>query len=163
MHNFLKNSGFYNRCFFLFLNWNIKQDIDIKGILYIYHKNDHIKISEGEIYMSYHVPPDMSEKEKIVGGIFTAVQLIWLIIGLGLAALISFTFFGLIGNAAIVIGILIGIPFGFIFALKKMHGLTMIDYLKLKRVHRQITKKLPNSRKSAQNFDINYNKVEKVL
>ena len=52
---------------------------------------------------TWKVPPDTSQKEKIVGGVLTAAQLIWMILGLGIAALISLT----LGMAIGVVGIVI--------------------------------------------------------
>ena len=39
---------------------------------------------------SYPVPPDTSAKEKVIGGILSVVQLIWVLIGLALGVGLGF-------------------------------------------------------------------------
>jgi uncharacterized membrane protein YhiD involved in acid resistance len=90
---------------------------------------------------SYNVPPDISEKEKIVGGLLTFAQLIWLIVGVGITAVISMFLFAFLGNISIIVGVLIGIPFGICFAFVKVHTLSLAEYLKLRRNHLRINKK----------------------
>lgn len=105
---------------------------------------------------TYSVPPDISEKEKIVGGILTAAQLICILIGVGAAAIFSFLTFAFLGTASIIIGVIIFIPVGFVFALVKIKGLPLYSYLKLKKYHKTITKKLPNYRVEANEFELSY-------
>lgn len=104
----------------------------------------------------YSVPPDISEKEKIVGGILTAAQLICILIGVGCAAVFSFLFFQIIGTAAIILGVIIFIPIGGIFALLKIKGLPLYEYLRLKKYHKTVTKKMPNYRAEADEFELSY-------
>lgn len=105
---------------------------------------------------SYNVQPDISEKEKIVGGLLNMGQLFCLIVGLGSGAIFSFLLFPIIGTASIVLGVLIFIPLGALFAFKKVQGLTLFDYLKRKRHHKKIIKKLPNKRKNVDNIELLY-------
>lgn len=105
---------------------------------------------------TYSVPPDISEKEKIVGGILTAAQLICILIGVGCAALFSFLFFAVLGTASIIIGVVIFIPLGGVFALLKVKGLPLYEFLKRKKYHKTITKKMPNYRVEADDFELSY-------
>ena len=111
----------------------------------------------------YQIPPDLSEKEKIVGGLLTAYQLLSLIAGVAGTAIFSLLFFSFIGNAAIVIGAILFLPTGCIFAFKKMHGLTMLDYIKLKLAQRKKVKKLPNHKKEVDNFELSYLARDKIV
>ena len=98
---------------------------------------------------AYQVPPDTSAKEKIVGGILTGQQLAWILAGVGADAVFSFITFGLFGNASIIIWSIIFLPIGVLFALKKMHELTLFDYIIRKIKHMKKVKHLPNIRKEA--------------
>ena len=107
---------------------------------------------------TYSVPPDFSEKEKIVGGILTAAQLICIIVGIACAALFSFITFAFLGTASIIIGVIIFIPLGGVFALLKIKGLPLYTYLRLKKYHKTIVKKMPNYRVAADDFELSYKK-----
>lgn len=100
--------------------------------------------------MRYTVPPDMSEKEKIVGGMLTMVQLFWILIfglmGLGVF-FITVNFFGVIFSGILILPFLV---VGCFFALYKKNHLTLFKYLKLKRNHRNKTKELRHYRKEVQ-------------
>lgn len=105
---------------------------------------------------AYNVPPDFSEKEKIVGGILTAAQLICIIAGIAGAALFSFITFSFLGTAAIIIGVIIFIPLGGVFALLKIKGLPLYTYIRLKQYHKTVTKQMPNYRTEADDFELSY-------
>jgi hypothetical protein len=105
---------------------------------------------------AYSVPPDFSEKEKIVGGILTAAQLICIIAGIAGAALFSFITFSFLGTAAIILGVIIFVPLGGVFALLKIKGLPLYTYVKLKRYHKTIVKQMPNLRTEADDFQLSY-------
>lgn len=103
------------------------------------------------------MPPDINEKEKIVGGILTLGQVGWIAIGAAcclttglLLKLMDFGWFGFI----------VGIPFiiqGFRFALVKKEDLTLFKYYKVKAGFKRKTKYLPNTR------DINISDVEVIV
>lgn len=105
---------------------------------------------------TYTVPPDISEKEKIVGGLLTAAQLICILIGVGGAAVVSVALFPILDTAAIIIGVFICIPAGGVFALLKIKGLPLYEYLRRRRHHKKITHKMPNHRVVADDFELSY-------
>jgi len=111
----------------------------------------------------YNVPPDISEKEKIVGGILTSAQLICLLAGIGGAAIFSFIFFAIIKTAAIILGLIIFVPIGGAFAMVKVKGLSLFEYLKRKRYHKKIVKKIPNHRVEADDFELKYTTIKKII
>ena len=94
---------------------------------------------------SYPMPPDIREKEKIIGGIFTLTQGLW--IGLGVVVylvnslLLSFIF----GKFSFFLSIPY-IVLGFVFALKKLHEMSLFTYLKYKQKYKKKNKELPNRR-----------------
>ena len=92
----------------------------------------------------WKVPPDTSQKEKIVGGVLTAAQLLWMIIGLGIAAGISLTLGPIMGVVGIVFGIIVGLGFGCIFCFHKKNGLPLFTYLRLKNKHKKQIQTLPH-------------------
>ncbi|WCF11724.1 PrgI family protein (plasmid) [Paenibacillus thiaminolyticus] len=95
----------------------------------------------------YQVPPDMNEKEKIIGGILNLNQFFWVLGGLILGAIvfaITFPLFG--GGFSLFLGFLFclsGVP----FAVYKKNGLTLYEYLTYKRKFKKKVQKLPNIRK----------------
>lgn len=89
------------------------------------------------------MPPDISEKEKILGGVFTLVQGAWLTLGFALFLIFGFLLSFLFGYFSFVLSI----PFlvlGVIFAIKKKHELTYFTYLKLNHIYNKKIKELPN-------------------
>ena len=95
---------------------------------------------------NYVVPPDVNEKEKIVGGIFNINQFFWLLGGLGLGALMLILTFPLFGKGALFIGGLFSLS-GIPFVAIKPKDLTLFEYMKRKRKFKKKTKYLPNERK----------------
>lgn len=95
----------------------------------------------------YVVPPDMNEKEKVIGGILNINQFFWILGGLILGAVVFAICFNLIGGtpALVVAGFccLTGIP----FVVFKKNGLTLYQYITYKQKFKRKTKKLPNIRK----------------
>lgn len=96
----------------------------------------------------YNVPPNMNEKEKIIGGLLNINQFFWILGGLVFGAstfAVLFTLTKIAGLSLFVAGIfcLSGAP----FALYKKKGLTLFEYLTLKRKFKKKVKKLPNQRK----------------
>lgn len=98
---------------------------------------------------AYNVPPDMNEKEKVIGGILTLNQFFWLIGGVGLGSVIFFVLFKLIGSIPAAIIALLFACSGIPFALYKKKELTLFRYILLKRKFKKKQKKLPNKRKQS--------------
>lgn len=95
---------------------------------------------------SYTVPPDINEKEKIIGGILNINQFFWLLGGFILGAVMFIITFPLLGKFSLVIGgifALTGVP----FVIIKPKGLTLYEYLKRKQKFKKKTKHLPNIKK----------------
>lgn len=96
----------------------------------------------------YTVPVDTREKEKIVGGFLTMVQLFWIIGGIGFGMLLFIMFFSItklmpVSIFVFIIGILTTMPFTFI----TKDGLPLFEFLKrkrkfLKKNHRLINKRV---------------------
>ena len=94
---------------------------------------------------TYLVPPDISEKEKVIGGVLNMNQFFWILGGLFLGAMVFLILSSFMGKFALVpagIICLSGIP----FVLIKPQGLTLFEYLKRKKDFKKKTKYLPNTR-----------------
>lgn len=99
------------------------------------------------IMKMYTVPPDMNEKEKVIGGLININQFFWLLGGLALSAVIFAITFVLFGETA---SLIIALPFlfsGTPFAFYKKNGLTLYQLIRLKKRFKKKVKKLPNIRK----------------
>lgn len=97
--------------------------------------------------MRYTVPPDMSEKEKVVGGLLTMTQMFW-VIAFGLVGAGVFLF--IFSVAGPILGLIMALPFftmGGVFALYKKENLTLFGYLNLKRKHKKKQKEIIHFRK----------------
>lgn len=95
----------------------------------------------------YYVPPDMSEKEKIIGGVFTMEQFLWLLAGGIIGVLVFITTFNALGK---VLSVIISLPFlllGVPFAFYKVNNLPLFEYLKRKRIFNSKNKYLVNERR----------------
>lgn len=95
---------------------------------------------------SYTVPPDINEKEKIIGGILNINQFFCLLGGFILGAVMFVITFPLFGKFSLVIGgifALTGVP----FVIIKPKGLTLYEYLKRKQKFKKKAKHLPNIKK----------------
>lgn len=80
---------------------------------------------------SYQIPPDISEKEKVVGGIFSIFEFIIILIGVFIGVLVFVLFYPLLDKLALIVAI----PFGFSglpVVLIKIKGLSVIEYTKRK-------------------------------
>lgn len=110
----------------------------------------------------FKMPTDISEKEKIVGGILTAGQLIYFGIGIGIIVGLGLGLNALIGNASFIIGALIGIPFACLFAFYKPHKLTLMTYIKLKMKRRKEVKLLPNHNSDIDDFELDYFEFKRI-
>lgn len=102
----------------------------------------------GILLARYTVPVDIREKEKIVGGFLTMIQLYWIIGGIGFGMLLFVLFFTVtklmpISVFAFIIGLLSVMPFVFI----TKDGLPLFEFLKrkrkfLKKNHRLVNKRM---------------------
>lgn len=95
---------------------------------------------------SYTVPPNMNEKEKVIGGILNLNQFFWILGGLVLGAIVFVLLFPLLNKFALApagIFSLTGIP----FAIVKVKELTLFEYLKRNKAFKKKNKYLPNTRK----------------
>jgi len=76
----------------------------------------------------HSMPPDTREKEKIVGGILEMGQLLWLIGGAGMGAVMVLATFKILGLASLLLFIpffLVSLPFAF----KKVGDMSYAKYL----------------------------------
>lgn len=100
----------------------------------------------------WKVPPDTSQKEKIVGGVLTAAQLLWMILGLGLAAILSISLGPAIGLPGIIFGLVVGLGTGCIFCFYKKNGLPLFTWLRLKKKFKTQIKELPHRQTIMKDF-----------
>lgn len=95
----------------------------------------------------YTVPPNMNEKEKVIGGVLDINQFFWILGGMGVSATVFAMTFGIFGGtASLIISaplLLLGTPFAFY----KKNGLTLFQFLSRKRKFKKKVKKLPNIKK----------------
>ncbi len=110
----------------------------------------------------FKTPTDISEKEKIVGGILTAVQLIWIAIGLVITVGIGLACSGFMGWVGFIIGAIIGLPIGIMFAFYKPHKIPMMQYIRLKLARRKNSPKLPNHDPEIDDIEFNYYAIERL-
>ena len=72
---------------------------------------------------SYPVPPDVRDEEKIVGGIFTKSQFVFLVIGFLGGMGLTVAFYSITQNIVIaILGLVIGLGAGFPFAVIKVRS-----------------------------------------
>lgn len=95
---------------------------------------------------SYNVPPDVNEKEKIIGGILNINQFFWLLGGLLIGAIVFVLLYPLLDKYSLIVAGLFALS-GTPFVLIKPKGLTLYEYLKRKRNFDKKTKYLPNIKK----------------
>ena len=110
----------------------------------------------------FKTPTDISEKEKIVGGMLTAGQLIYIAIGLGITVGLGLALSGILGGAGFIIGGLIGLPTGILFAFYKPHKIPLMNYIKLKFKRRKHEKRLPNHNPGVDEFELDYFEIERL-
>lgn len=97
---------------------------------------------------TYQVPPDMKEKEKVIGGVLNINQFFWLVGGFVLSAVLFMIFWSL--TKILVIALFFALVGGasttpFVFYKKK--ELTLYIYITRKRAFKKKTHKLINHRK----------------
>lgn len=93
----------------------------------------------------HSIPPDMREKEKIFGGIFTAAQMGWILGGTILGVVVALILY----QAISFFGFLV-VPFGagagFFMAFYKIKDMTVLQYLRRKAKFKKKIKKYINRR-----------------
>lgn len=110
----------------------------------------------------YKMPTDISEKEKVVGGLLTAGQLIFLGIGIGIMVAIGLSLFSVIGKASFVIGAIIGLPLGIVFSFYKPHKMPLFQYIRLKIARRKKTARLPSHNPDIDDIELDYFEVKRL-
>lgn len=110
----------------------------------------------------FKTPTDISEKEKIVGGLLTAGQLIWIAVGVGITVGVGLLLSGIMGGVGFIIGAILGLPTGIVFAFYKPHKIPMMQYLKLKIARRKNSPKLPNHDPEIDEIEFNYYAIERL-
>lgn len=95
----------------------------------------------------YAVPPNMNEKEKVIGGILNINQFFWILGGFAISAIVFALAFQLgLRTGALIVAfpfLLTGTPFAFY----KKKELTLFRYFHLKKQFKNKVKKLPNMKK----------------
>lgn len=96
----------------------------------------------------YQVPPDTTQKEKVIGGLLDWTQFFWLLAGFASGMLTAFIVYYLTQSIP-ASGILAIFIFGLFvpFALVKKLEMPLFTYLMRKRALKKKTKKLINMRK----------------
>ena len=110
----------------------------------------------------WKTPTDISEKEKIVGGFLTAGQLIWIVVGIGIMVGIGLACSGFMGGIGFIIGGVLGLPTGIIFAFYKPHKIPMMQFIKLKIARRKTAPRLPNHDPEIDDIELNYFAIERL-
>lgn len=96
----------------------------------------------------YKIPPDVKEKEKVIGGYLTLLQFMWLLGGLA-SGLFLFVIFWLLTNS-LFIGLfffLSGVGLSAPFAFYKKKDLALFDFLRYRRRLLKRNVVLPNKKK----------------
>lgn len=102
----------------------------------------------------YKVSADTSEKEKVIGGILTLAQGIWLGLGLIMIAALFLLFSRFLPwILALILAAPPGGAFGLIFAFKTKEGLPFMTYLLLKKKYDKKEKYLINTLTYGKEFD----------
>lgn len=96
--------------------------------------------------MFYKIPPEVAEREKVIGGFLDLGQIIWLVIGLAIAALTFISTFAIFGSKGSLFISLFPIGVSLIFVFYKKEGLSYFTYLRYNWKHNQKTHYLPNVR-----------------
>ena len=96
----------------------------------------------------YNIPPDIREKEKIIGGIFTLTQLVFLIVGALVGAAVGWILFRITGSPvfSIIVGIIFilpFIPFAFV-TIPSMGDIELFQYVLYKYKFSRSQREFPN-------------------
>lgn len=93
----------------------------------------------------YSVPASTNEKEKIVGGLLTLNQVLWVGSGALVFFLTSLLLLSSLKVGALFLGLILGAPF-VAFGLVKIQEVSLMTYIKRKRAFKKLTKQLPKKR-----------------
>lgn len=97
---------------------------------------------------SYQIPPDMKEKEKIIGGVLNINQFLWLVGGFVVGAMMFMIFWSITHLLLIAVFFtIIGGASTAPFAFYKKRDLTLYQYITRKRAFKKKSHKLINHRK----------------
>lgn len=110
----------------------------------------------------YKTPTDISEKEKVVGGILTAGQLIFVLIGIFIMVTIGLSLYTTIGFASFIIGAVLGLPLGIVFSFYKPHKIPLLRYIRLKTARRKNAPRLPNHNPDIDDIELNYFEIKRL-
>lgn len=97
------------------------------------------------------IPPDMKEKEKIFGGIFTAGQMGWVAGGTVLGLFISLIFYMVVSFYGFLF-LPVGAGVGFLMAFYKIKEMSVLTYFRRKWKFKKKNKRYTNRRARVQ-FD----------
>ena len=92
---------------------------------------------------TYKMPPDTNEEEKIVGGYIDKFQLIWLVVGAGIGAILTIIFFKIVGAGALFL-LFPPLIAGCVFAFYKRDGIPLFTWLRLSKRYKKSTKMYVN-------------------
>lgn len=98
-----------------------------------------------QLMQVYKVPPDINEKEKIIGGLLSWPQFLTLI-GAFVAGLLTFAFFFLFIRFLAILPALIVIALVLPFVFLQKLGMNLPRFLELKRKFDKKTHEIPNIR-----------------
>lgn len=94
----------------------------------------------------YRMPADLNEKDKVIGGILTIAQALWVVPGIILALIV----FALVGKTLKVFAIIpcaLAFSTCLPFVFYKVNGVPLPTYIMRKHKFKQKNKVLPNIRK----------------
>ena len=96
----------------------------------------------------YTIPPDTRGKEKIIGGIFTISQFIFLVVGVLLGFLLVIPTYKLTNSfiasgIVFVLGVAPFVPFSFV-KIHRLGEMELFPYLRLKEKFKKSRKEFPN-------------------
>ena len=114
------------------------------------------------VVTEFKTPTDISEKEKIVGGLLTAAQLIPLGIGIVITVVVGLLCSGFMDAAGFIVGAVLGLPLGITFAFYQPHKMPLMKFIRLKMARRKYVKQLPNHNPDIDDIDFNYFAIERL-
>lgn len=98
------------------------------------------------IYMrKYTIPPTIREKEKVIGGVLTMEEFMYIIGGLVVGIVVFICLMGISKVMGAIVGGIFALS-GFPFAFIKPKGYSIPKYIRYKKQFKNKEKKLPNKR-----------------